>query len=270
MPDESPLEVFLIPSPQLGTISDVVPERITAGMNEWITLSKQVLAARRARPDVPVPPSVELTDDHHQLRPFGAQHCPALQEMNTVGWLLKWPANAVLKRAGASWEIKATNNAFYGFHPMSSFPEAGQAQSFSVNLGWIAVTPPGWSTLIKNVPNNLSGWRQGMQFAEGIVRTDQATAPLQVHCFLEPTAPKEIVVNRGDPMCLLMPFKRETLALAVMDDPESVADASRLASRDQATFGSGPGRYRALYVDDTNLSPLYPALVERRARLKKK
>lgn len=264
---DTPLEVFLVPSPRLGQIADIAPERITAGTNEWITLSREVLAKRRAAAaagQTATPPNTDISDDHNVLRPFGAQFCPALQDTNQIGYLLKWPANAIFKRIGAkTWEIHATTE-FYKFHSMSSFSEGGEIEAVSIDVGWICVTPPGWSTLIKNVPNNLRH-RNGMEFAEGVVRTDQATIPMQVHCFLQPTAPKEIVITRGEPMCLLMPFRREALSLAIMTDADSVAEATRYVERDQASFANAPGRYRALYIDDENPSALYPKLLERRA-----
>ena len=268
---DKPLEVFLVPSPRLGQIADIAPERITAGLNDWITLSREVLAKRRAaaaQGKQTTPPNTDITDDHNVLRPFGAQFCPALQDTNQIGFLLKWPANAILKRVGAkTWEIHATHD-FYKFHSMSSFSEGGEVEAISIDVGWMCVTPPGWSTLIKNVPNNLRA-RTGWEFAEGVIRTDQATVPMQVHCFLQATAPKEIVITRGDPMCLLMPFRREALTLAIMNDPDSIADAVRYVERDQKTFANAPGRYRALYLDDENPSELYPKLAARREEHRK-
>lgn len=265
-PTTPPLRMFLVPSPRLGVVDDVRPERLTAGMNEWITLSRDVLAKKRAAAAAGQwQPSSDISDDHNELRPFGAQFCPALQEMNTVGYVLKWPANAVFKRVGPrAWEIHAApTDTFYKFHGMSSFPEAGDSDAVSIGLGWIVVTPPGWSTLIKNLPNNLSGFRHGIQFAEGVIRTDMATIPMQVHAFIPPTAPAEITVKRGDPMCLLFPFRREKIDAVVMDDPASIADAVRLAKLDHETFANAPGRYRALYVENETLSPLYPLFEER-------
>lgn len=257
------LRLFLIPSPRLGVADDVRPERLTAGMNEWITLSRDVLAKKRAAVAAgTLKTSSELTEDHNELRPFGAQYCPALQEMNTVGYVLKWPASAVFKRTGPrAWEIHgAATQPFYKNHGMTSFPEAGQSDVLSIGLGWIVVTPPGWSTLIKNLPNNLSGHKHGIQFAEGVIRTDQATIPIQVHAFLPPNSPDTIEIQRGDPMAILFPFRREKLDVCVMDDAASIEDAVRLAKLDHETFANAPGRYRELYVEGNQPSELYPIL----------
>lgn len=263
-----PLRVFLIPTSETGRAEEVRPERLTAGMNEWIKLSREVLQKKRAAEAAgkwkPAPGS-EIGEDHQELRPFGAQHCPALQEVNTLGWMLKWPATATFKHLGArAWEIRSPEpQRSYKYHGHSSFPEAGDADVISIGLGWIVVTPPGWSTHIKNLPNNLSGYKHGINFAEGVVRTDQATIPLQVHAFIPPNAPREIEVKRGDPMCVLLPVLREKLELVVMDDPATMEDARYLAQVDHETFSNAPGRYRALYMEDENPSTLYPKLMER-------
>lgn len=265
---DSPQRLFLVPSPRLGVADDVRPDRLTAGMNEWITLSREILAKKRAAAQAGMPITSEISEDHNELRPFGANFCPALQEMNTVGYVLKWPASAVFKRTGPrAWEIHGSATShFYKHHGMTSFPEAGQSDVISIGLGWIVVSPPGWSTLVKNLPNNLSGYQHGITFAEGVIRTDQATIPIQVHAFIPPTSPDTIEVKRGDPMAVIFPYRREKLDVCVMDDADSIADAVRLARLDHDTFANAPGRYRALYIEDENLSPLYPLLDARVAK----
>lgn len=245
---------------------DVSPERLTQAQNEWMDISRDVLAKKRQAAEGGWQPTSEISDDHHFLHPFGAQHCPALQEVAQIGWVLKWPANAVLVNTGPrAWDLRVTEgNTFYKHHGMSSFPEAGYSDVISIALGWVAITPPGWSVLIKNLPNHLSGTKHPILFAEGVVRADQATIPLQVHAFIPSNAPREIVIKRGDPMCVLMPFQREPrLELAVMDDAESRDDVMIAAQRDQETFANAPGRYKALFVDETNHSPVYPRLLSR-------
>jgi len=265
---ETKPRMFMIPTPALGSVDDVAPERITSGMNEWITLSREVLQKKRAMAEAgrwKPGPFQELSEDHAFLRPFGAQFCPALQEVNSIGYVLKWPATATFKRMGPrAWQIRSPQEQpFYKYHGHSSFPEAGDADAISIALGWIVVTPPGWSILIKNIPNNLSGWTHGVTFAEGVIRADQATIPIQVHAFLPPSSPDEISVERGQPMCVVMPFRRERLELRVLDDEESIKDALWEAKVDHETFANAPGRYRALYVEDENPSALYPKLQER-------
>lgn len=260
--------VFLIPSPKLGSIADLAPEVLNASHNDWIGLSREVLERKREaasrgtwRPE----PMTDISEEHSFLRPFGAQFCPALQDLGSVGFVVKWPANAIFERKGdRRWEIKTADpHGFYKFHTMSSFAEAGLAEVVSVELGWIVSTPPGVSVLIKNVPNNLEGAKTGVTFAEGTLRSDQATVPLQVHAFLSPGGPRQIEVKRGDPMALLMPYRRERFELHVMTDPEAVELAARFAQTDQETFANAPGRYKALFIEETNPSPLYPRLAGR-------
>lgn len=260
--------VFLVPSPKLGVINDVAPEILNASHNDWIGLSREVLEKKRdaaAKGAWKPEPMTDITEEHSFIRPFGAQFCPALQELSSIGVVVKWPANAVLERkAPRVWEIRSAEpHGFYKFHTMSSFVEGGLAEAISVELGWIVSTPPGVSVLIKNIPNNHGGAKDGISFAEGTVRTDQAAIPMQVHAFLSPNAPKHIEIRRGEPMALLMPYRREQFEIHVTNDADSVALAAKYAQIDQETFANSPGRYKALFVEDSNPSPLYPKLLER-------
>lgn len=260
--------VFLVPSPKLGTITDVAPEILNASHNDWIGLSREVLEKKRDaaskgawKPE----PMTDISEEHSFIRPFGAQFCPALQELNSIGVVVKWPANAIFERkAPRVWEIRSAEpHGFYKFHTMSSFVEGGLAEAVSIELGWIVSTPPGVSVLIKNIPNNHGGAKDGITFAEGTVRTDQAAIPMQVHAFLSPNAPKQIVIKRGEPMALLMPYRREKFEIHVKNDADSVELAAKYAQLDQETFANSPGRYKALFVEDSNPSPLYPLLEQR-------
>jgi hypothetical protein len=260
--------IFLIPSPKLGPITDVAPEILNASHNDWFGLSREVLERKRAAAEKGAwkpEPMTDISDEHSFIRPFGAQFCPALQELNSLGVVVKWPANAILERkAPRVWEIRSSEpHAFYKFHTMSSFPAGGLAEAISVSLGWIVSTPPGVSVLIKNIPNNHSSAKAGISFAEGTVRTDQAAIPMQVHAYLSPDAPKQIEIKRGEPMALLMPYRREKFEIHVMNDADSVELAAKYSEIDQETFANSPGRYKALFIEDTNPSPLYPKLLER-------
>ena len=146
---------------------------------------------------------------------------------------------------------------------MSSFPEAGDSDAISIELGWVVLTPPGVSTLIKNVPNNLEGAKVGISIAEGVVRTDQAHVPIQVHALLLPNAPKRIEVKRGEPLALLMPYRRERFEIHVMNDQDTIDETARAARADQETFANAPGKYKELFVEGANHSELYAKLAER-------
>lgn len=256
--------VFLVPSANLGQTADILPEKISSKHNEWIEHSREILdKKRKAARDGKWAPTHPIGDSAPHLKPFGAEHCPAMAELDSIGLLLKWPATAILRQiAPKGWQVKpSTNFNFYNYSPLTSFAEAGEAEAIQVDTGWTIVTPPGWSVLFKNVPNNLAGGPRGMTFAEGIVRTDQVTIPLTVHAFLTAKGgTKEIKIKRGDPMGVIFPFRREPLDFAIADRPEHVEEAARLAALDKATFANTAGGYRRLYIDDETPSPLYPLL----------
>lgn len=257
-------QMFLVPSKGLGLADDVRPERISSAYNDWIQVSREILAKKREAASKGMwLPTTEISEDHRFLRPFGGQYCPALQEISNIGYVLKWPQNAVVRREGPrAWSIETYGEEpMYKYHQHSSFPEAGIADVLSIALGWICVTPPGWSTMIKNIPNNLTEYKLGIQFAEGTIRTDQATIPIQAHAYVQPSAPDKIKIERGKPMCLVMPYRRDALIdIRILDSTEAREAAWHQAELDHNTFANAPGRYRELFIEDYVPSPLYPKL----------
>ncbi|HEX4922969.1 MAG TPA: hypothetical protein VFV50_02750 [Bdellovibrionales bacterium] len=257
--------MFLIPSPHLGILTDVMPEKVTQKHNEWIALSRDILQKRRAAEKNGWKQPIDLSEDHVYMHSFGAEFCPALKDVTSLGFILKWPANLILRRTGPrAWQLKGGQDfQFYKFHMMTSFPEAGEAQVISVDLGWMAVTPPGWSVLVKSLPNNLTGQPGRLQFGEAAIRSDQATVAIQAHAFIPPGAPDEIIIKRGEPMVLLMPFKREPIETVILEDRDSITEAVHLLERQQATFRNSTGAYKRLFVDTDNPSPFYEKLLKR-------
>jgi hypothetical protein len=113
--------------------------------------------------------------------------------------------------------------------------------------------------LVKSLPNQFEGTPKGLVFAEGVVRTDQATFPLKLHALIR-TSAKEIKIKRGEPMIAIFPFKREALELGVIDDPQFREEVERHAEADRAAFANATGMYRKLYIEGDNPNPLYPRL----------
>ena len=272
----SDLPLFLIPEPNLGRIEDVYPEKITQSSNEWVDVSREVLRRRReAAAKGQWKPTMPLSDDaHRDLHPFGAQYCPALQEVHQQGFLLKFPATAIVRRVKTdkkkeAWHVKPSRNMnFYKYHYMTSFSEMGEADAFSIDTGWAILTPPGWSCLVKAIPNNLRELPGGLQLSEGIIRTDQCVFGLQVHAKIPEHAPDEFQIKRGDPMLMLFPFQREELNLVIMNDDASVAQTQEIVEQGKITADKTPGSYRRMYIDGFNPAPLYQDLEKRWEALK--
>jgi hypothetical protein len=255
--------IYLIPTAALGHTADVRPERLSADDNHWIAHSREILRKRRAA-GAKADPSVYTAADHADVKPFGAEHCPVMRELTEAGILLKWPAAAILRRAGpAKWEIKnSTSDAFYFLYPQTSIPELGEVEALVVRTGWFAVTPPGCSVMIKAPPNDLKG--PPLVLAEGIVRTDRATVPLFTHAFLPKSGPDEIHLRRGDPMLVLFPFRRESFEIEVVDDVAIVDEAERLAASARAASAVAPGSYERLHVEGGESSPLWEKLAAKK------
>lgn len=260
-----PSLVFLVPSPLLGRVEDVFPERLDQRANDWIAHTREILKKkRRAVIAGQWRTTTYIGEEHEKIKPLTADHCPAMQELESIGFLLKWPATAIIRNVGPKgWQVKpSTNFNFYKYSPLTSFTEAGEAEAILVETGWTVVTPPGWSVIFKNVPNAVFGSPDGLAFAEGIVRSDQATIPLVTHAMITPGAPKEIKVKRGDPMAVLLAFKREPIELAVVTDPKLVDETAKLGEHVNATFAASGGVYRRLFVEGNDPSPLYPKLLD--------
>lgn len=265
MPEKKHPMMFMVPSPLLGRTDDVYPELITAATNEWIDVSRHILKMKQeASIKGQYRANYEIGDDARDLHPFGAQYCPALQEAHSMGYLLKWPATAIVRKVtDKGWMIKpSTNFNFIKYHGMATFLEAGEAEAISIDTGWSFITPPGWSILVKGVPNLLGGNPGGMIMAEGIIRSDQAVIGLQIHGFVPDHAPKEFKITRGKPMALVFPFRREELGMAVMDDDESIAATKVLIDRITESADRSTGLYRRLYIEDFNPTPFYDQLYE--------
>ena len=259
-----PALVFLVPSPSLGRVEDVFPERLSQETNDWIGHTREVLKKKRkAVLAGQWRTTTYIGEEHEKIRPITAEHCPAMQEIESVGFLLKWPASAIIRKVGAKgWQIKPSSNFnFLKYSPLTSFAEAGEAEAIQVETGWTVVTPPGWSVLFKNVPNAVFGSPAGLAFAEGIVRSDQATVPLVAHAMIPPGAPEEIKVKRGEPMAAILAFRRQPVELAVVTDPALVEETAKLGESIGASFQPAGGVYRKLFVDGDNPTPLYPKLL---------
>lgn len=253
--------VFVVPSETVGRVEDVMPERIGFGHNDWVGVTREVLKKKKdvvAKGAFHPPHPID-----ESLRPASAEACPAMAELESIGLLLKWPATAILREVQPrGWQIKPSSNFnFFTYSPLTSFAEAGEAEAILVDVGFTVVTPPGWSILVKNPPNQLA--KSDLVFAEGVVRADQATFPLRVHAMIR-TDKKEIRIKRGDPMLAVFPFQRTEIDFDLVTDPKLMEECARLAQVDRTTFENAPGGYKRLYVDDDNPSPLYPKLLSRK------
>ncbi len=251
--------VFVVPSETLGRVEDVMPEKIGFSKNDWVTVTRDVLAKKKA-----AAAKGEFKPPHpfdETLHPASAEACPAMGELESFGLLFKWPATAILREVQPKgWQIKPSANFnFFTYSGLTTFAEAGEAESILVDVGFTVVTPPGWSIIVKNAPNQLA--KQDLVFAEAIVRADQATFPLRVHAMIR-TDKKEIRIKRGDPMLAVFAFERNPVDYEIVTDAKLVEECARLAQVDKTTFENAPGGYKRLYMDDDNPSPLYDKLAK--------
>jgi len=95
---------------------------------------------------------------------------------------------------------------------MTAFPEPGYVQIWS---GWIARTKPGWSLLVRPVPNLARSL--GYQLFEGIVETDSWFGPLFTNLRLIKTD-VPIEFQAGMPLFHVQPVERSLYESRLLDD----------------------------------------------------
>jgi hypothetical protein len=112
---------------------------------------------------------------------------------------------------------------------------------FKANSPWRIITPPGWSVL--QLPM-FYHFNQEWSVLPGIIDTDtmhQVNQQILYH-----GDNKVISINRGDPLAIYIPFKREKLTLSVRSQTEK--DRKKFRSNDMniLTKFIGSGVYRSM------------------------
>jgi len=241
---EAVAPVFLIPSPNWARsrTSSGDPERVT---QHWIG-SRERCSRRSARPPRRARGSPS-DDGHHggaQLHPaVRASFCPALQELNSIGVVVKWPANA-----SSSARRRACGRSHRGAARLLQVPHDEQLRrgrnrrSDQRRARVDRVHAARRLRAHQEHPNNHGGAKKGSPSPKD-GRTDQAAIPMQVHAFLSPNAPKRIEIKRGEPMAAHAVPPRE-FEIHVMNDADSVASARSTRRSTRRRSRTRPGATR--------------------------
>jgi hypothetical protein len=115
---------------------------------------------------------------------------------------------------------------------------------FKANSPWRIITPPGWSVLQLPMFYNFN---QKWSVFPGIIDTDtfhQANQQILYH-----SDDEVVTINRGEPLAVYIPFKRETLGLSVRGTTKE--DIKKFKSTDLKVNGRfvGNGAYRSMQRD---------------------
>jgi Family of unknown function (DUF6065) len=113
---------------------------------------------------------------------------------------------------------------------MTAFPEPGLVQIWS---GVIARTKPGWSLLVRPVPNFARSQRYDL--FEGIVETDSWFGPLFINVRLKKTD-VPIAFDAGMPLFQAQPVERTVYESRLLDDFAVVEEMSDWSQADWQAY----------------------------------
>jgi hypothetical protein len=172
------------------------------------------------------------------------KRCMPFQDAMATGWILVTPFDIRLEvnEDGSS----VTDGADMPFptieshqqHQIRGHPFANRV-ALKFIMPWTISTPPGWSTLFTPLLNREN---EMFDVMSGIVDTDKHAMPVNIPFFLKPKG-RTIAVDRGTPICQLIPFFRGDL------EPEVRAltsEESLTATRQSFAASAMAGWYRKL------------------------
>jgi hypothetical protein len=143
---------------------------------------------------------------------MSVKHCPSFPDYFSQGYIVPMWSDTALRSDGEDWVWEtATNKVSWDSHSIDQFLRHTDAKFngidgqfvFKANCPWRVITPPGWSVL--QLPL-FYHFNQEWSVLPGIVDTDiDSEINQQV---LYHGNGKEVIIKRGDPFVLYIPFKR--------------------------------------------------------------
>ncbi|MCO8146115.1 hypothetical protein NHN26_12880 [Rhodovulum tesquicola] len=204
----------------------------------------------------PVPAKSYLPDWFRRLPPVDpaiesptntgltVKRCLPFLDAMTTGWIIPLAATVRLgiadggTRVESGWDFDRAMVESHGMHQVKGNPMGNRPPCKFINF-WTITTPPGWSCLFVNPLNRPNGV---FEIAAGVVDTDTYRSPIHFPFFA--TAEDGLyTIEKGSPIVQVIPFKRDTTALAAdigVEHPEEAALRNRILRNTQA----GTGWYR--------------------------
>lgn len=139
--------------------------------------------------------------------------CMPFLDAITAGYMFTLPFDIELRRnhmgmVGIRW---ATNVDFVGQHSLDQAPGLPTPLGASPNIlkwrpGWRVSTPPGYSCLFTHPMNHID-----LPFVvlSGVVDTDSYGLGVEIPFKLLETTSELTIIEKGTPICQIVPFKRE-------------------------------------------------------------
>jgi hypothetical protein len=201
----------------------------------------------------PVPAKTVMPDWFKRLPPIDERHrsprdtgltvkrCMPFIDAMTCGYVLPLAATVRLeirddgRTVDAGWDFDKPMVSPHGTHQVEGHPREPRPPCKFHNH-WTITTPPGWSCLFVPLLNRPSSV---FEVVAGVVETDSYRAPVNFPFFA--TAKDGLyTLERGTPLVQVIPFRRETTALACdigAESPEEAQSRSRVFRNTLAAEG---------------------------------
>ena len=181
----------------LDQIDDCVPKPAKAYVPEWFKS---------------IPSQVEGT----------VRQCPAFPDFFSQGYVIPMWMDTVLKHnpSTSQWKVDQASNSLekWSAHPNNQFIDFVDSSFngvpgqfvFKTNCPWFIITPPGWSVLQLPLFYNFN---KDYSVLPGVVDTDihhEVNQQVLYH-----GDGKDVIIKRGDPLALYIPFERKKLDYSV-------------------------------------------------------
>lgn len=145
------------------------------------------------------------------------KRCVPFMDFMTSGYLLKFHSDILIdhqKRDGLnSFEYRHPGDSSVGIHGFGQLPTSinGKVYDYIKFINhWTVKTPPGYSCLFMQ-PLNFG--KDNFRLFSGIVDTDTFDNPVNFPGYI--TATENFMINAGDPLIVVFPFKREEWKMSV-------------------------------------------------------
>lgn len=185
----------------------------------------------------PVDPGVEsLTNTGLTVK-----RCMPFLDAMTTGWIIPLAATVRLEvsaggtRVDAAWDFDRPLVSNHAMHQVKGNPMGARPPCKFHNF-WTITTPPGWSCLFVDPLNRPNGI---FEVAAGVVDTDTYRSPIHFPFFA--TAEDGLYeVEKGSPLVQVIPFRRDTTAIAAdigAERPEEAEAREKILRNTRAATG---------------------------------
>ncbi|MBN2760185.1 MAG: hypothetical protein JXQ79_06775 [Rhodobacteraceae bacterium] len=189
-------------------------------------------------------PAVDATVESPTNTGLTVKRCLPFLDAMTTGWIIPLAATVRMviaeggTRVETGWDFDRTLVSNHAMHQVKGNPMGQRPPCKFINF-WTITTPPGWSCLFVNPLNRPN---PVFEVVAGVVDTDTYRSPIHFP-FFATGEDGMYTIEKGSPLVQVIPFKRDTTALAAdigAERPEEAETRKKILRNTQAS----PGWYR--------------------------